>query len=112
MPKDHFQKQPTKHEQIESKIHRLEQNMNQLYRILGDINNRLIVLSRSKIGAEAFAIMFLEEEKNKEFMDEFNAILDEKIKARDKALADTDPLEAIKSTPGLTADSVDSAEME
>ena len=69
MPKDFNKPQPNKHDQ-------LMQHIQQLYRILGDINARLIALSRAKLPAADLAKFMRDEEQNGIYMKELNSSLD------------------------------------
>jgi len=72
MPKDHFQKPPTN----EEKINMLLKNINQLYQIAGDINTRLITLSRAKLPAADFAKFMRDSVANEVWIKNLNLALE------------------------------------
>ena len=87
MNKDHFRKPPSNDE----KIQMLLKNINQLYQICGDINARLIALSRAKLPAGDLAKFMKDEEQNGIYMKNLNSSLDyeaaQEKKKQDEALS-------------------------
>jgi hypothetical protein len=103
--RDHFQKPPTN----EEKIGMLLKNINQIYQILGDINARLIALSRSKLPAADLAKFMKDKEQNGIYMKNLNSSLDyeaaQEAKKQDSALSafkinDTKPLASPETPTG------------
>ena len=72
MPKDHFKKQPTNDERLRN----LEQHFSQIYRIIDDVNSRLISLSRSKLGYKEMATFLRDVAANKAYMVNLNSELE------------------------------------
>lgn len=56
----------------EHEIKILQGHISQLYKILGDVNNRLIAISRAKISAEILATFLLDNEANSKYMKDLN----------------------------------------
>lgn len=81
MAKDHFAKQPT---QNEIRFERLEQAVQQMYQIFGDIDRRLTAMARAKFDPETFVKFMLDGDANKEFMGKVNEQLE--IQLREKEL--------------------------
>lgn len=71
-PRDHFKKPPTTAEKFQS----LSYHIDQLYKIIGDVNSRLIALSRAKIDEKALASFMRETEANANFMKNLNSQLE------------------------------------
>lgn len=71
--RDHFQRPLTN----EQKFKNMEHHINQLYQIIGDLNSRLIALSRAKLEPKAFASFILDSEQNTLFMKNLNSELDQ-----------------------------------
>lgn len=69
---DHFKKPLTN----EQKFGSLSYHIDQLYKILGDINSRLIALSRAKIDPKALTVFMRDTEANDNFMKNLNSELD------------------------------------
>lgn len=67
---DHKPKKMTSAQEYEIKV--LQSHINQLYKILGDVNNRLIAISRAKISAEILATFLLDNEANSKYMKDLN----------------------------------------
>ena len=93
MSKDFLKKPPSNNE----KINNLEQHLSQIYKLIQDINLRLISLSRAKIDTKVLATFMREAEKNSNYMRNLNSALDlaaaQEAKAQDKALKDFAPPE-------------------
>ena len=89
--RDHFVKPPTN----EQKIQMLLKNINQLYQIIGDVNSRLIALSRAKLPANDLAKFMRDSLQNDIYMKNLNSALDyeaaQEKKAQDEKLTEFMP---------------------
>ena len=76
--KDSFQRPLTNDEKFDGIFH----NINQLYKIVNDINNRLVATCRAKLEPEALASFLLDDIENEVYMKNFNSSVDSLLKKR------------------------------
>ena len=93
MPKDHFQKPLTN----EQKINNLNMHVNQLYKIIDDVNSRLISLSRSKLGYKEMATFLRDAAANKAYMVNLNSELE--YLAKQESAKQNEALKAFQVAP-------------
>jgi hypothetical protein len=73
----------------------LQDHINQLYKILGDVNNRLIAISRAKISAEILATFLLDGEANTKYMQDLNKEIDTINREKEKDVEGKDTLDGV-----------------
>lgn len=74
---DHFKKPQSNTEILEEHA----RHISQLYKIIGDLNSRLICLSMAKSSPEILAKFMLDQPAQTKFMDDFNAAVDKEIES-------------------------------
>lgn len=75
---DHFQKPPTNAEMIGE----LQRHMQQMYRIMGEMNTRLIAVCQAKVTPEVMAKFILEEAAQDAYMKNINLAIDAEIERK------------------------------